>query len=85
MLCVGDYDLLQPGVALTVLGTIISSLGFSFMSGALGAMAWLKKQTNRFSVDIGVASDNTGELACDKKCNAWELPNSIALSVTVRL
>ena len=75
---------LQTGVTLTVLGAIFSGLGFSFMSGALGAMAWLKGQTNRLSVDIGVTSGNNGELSCDKKRNAFERPSGVKLAMSVK-
>ena len=75
---------LQTGVTLTVLGAIFSGLGFSFMSGALGAMAWLKGQTNRLSVDIGVTSGNSGELSCDKNRNAFERPSGVKLAMSVK-
>ena len=83
MLCNKKYGIL-PGVTLTVLGTIFSGLGFSFMTGALGAMAWLKGQTNRLSIDIGVTSGNSGELSCDKKRNALEKPTGVALALSVK-
>ena len=82
-LCDRKYGML-PGVTLTVLGTIFSGLGFSFMSGALGAMAWLKGQTNWLSVDIGITSGGTGELSCDKKCNGLEKPTGVALALSVK-
>ena len=82
-LCDKKYGML-PGVTLTVLGAIFSGLGFSFMSGALGAMAWLKGQTNRLSVDIGVTSGNNGELSCDKKRNALEKPSGVKLAMSVK-
>jgi hypothetical protein len=83
MLCNKKYGIL-PGVTLTVLGTIFSGLGFSFMTGALGAMTWLKGQTNRLYVDIEITSGNSGELSCDKKRNALEKPSGVALALSVK-
>ena len=75
---------LQSGVILTTLGTIFSGLGFSFMSGALGAMAWLKGEMNRLSVDIGLTSGNKGELSCDRSRRQHATPNGAAIALCVK-
>ena len=72
------------GSGFIIAGSLLTCTAFSFMFGALGAMAWLKGQTNRLSVDIGVTSGNSGELSCDKKRNAFERPSGVALALSVK-
>ena len=72
------------GSGFIIAGSLLTCTAFSFMFGALGAMAWLKGQTNRLSVDIGVTSGNKGELSCDKKRNALEKPSGVALALSVK-
>ena len=72
------------GSGFIIAGSLLTCTAFSFMFGALGAMAWLKGQTNRLSVDIGVTSGNSGELSCDKKRNALEKPSGVALALSVK-
>ncbi|MBQ1999212.1 MAG: hypothetical protein II220_07000, partial [Spirochaetales bacterium] len=72
------------GSGFIIAGSLLTCTAFSFMFGALGAMAWLKGQTNRLSVDIGVTSGNNGELSCDKKRNALEKPSGVALAMCVK-
>ena len=79
-----ETEAIALGTGFTLGSSIIIGTIFSFMFGALGAMAWLKGQTNRLSVDIGVTSGNTGELSCDKKHNALEKPSGVALALSVK-
>ena len=72
------------GSGFIIAGSLLTCTAFSFMFGALGAMAWLKEQTNRLSVDIGVTSGNSGELSCDKKRNALEKLSGVKLAMSVR-
>ena len=72
------------GSGFIIAGSLLTCTAFSFMFGALGAMAWLKGQTNRLSVDIGVTSGNSGELSCDKKRNGFERPSGVALAMSVK-
>ena len=72
------------GSGFIIAGSLLTCTAFSFMFGALGAMAWLKGQTNRLSVNIGVTSGNSGELSCDKKRNALEKPSGVALALSVK-
>ena len=72
------------GSGFIIAGSLLTCTAFSFMFGALGAMAWLKGQTNRLSVDIGVTSGNSGELSCDKKRNALEKPSGVKLAMSVK-
>jgi hypothetical protein len=72
------------GSGFIIAGSLLTCTAFSFMFGALGAMAWLKGQTNRLSVDIGVTSGNSGELSCDKKRNALEKLSGVKLAMSVR-
>ena len=72
------------GSGFIIAGSLLTCTAFSFMFGALGAMAWLKGQTNRLSVDIGVTSGNNGELSCDKKRNALEKPSGVKLAMSVK-
>ena len=76
---------------LFICGSILLGPGAGALIGALPVMitslamsAWLKGQTNRLSVDIGVTSGNTGELSCDKKHNALEKPTGVALALSVK-
>ena len=80
-----ETEAIALGTGFTLGSSIIIGTTFSFMFGALGAMAWLKGQTtNRLSVDIGVTSGSTGELSCDKKRNALEKPSGVALALSVK-
>ena len=72
------------GSGFIIAGSLLTCTAFSFMFGALGAMAWLKGQTTRLSVDIGVTSGNSGELSCDKKRNAFERPSGVKLAMSVK-
>ena len=72
------------GSGFIIAGSLLTCTAFSFMFGALGAMAWLKGQTTRLSVDIGVTSSNNGELSCDKKRNALEKPSGVKLAMSVK-
>ena len=72
------------GSGFIIAGSLLTCTAFSFMFGALGAMAWLKGQTNRLSVDIGVTSGNSGELSCDKKRNVLEKPSGVKLAMSVK-
>ena len=72
------------GSGFIIAGSLLTCTAFSFMFGALGAMAWLKGQTNRLSVDIGVTSGKNGELSCDKKRNSFERPSGVALAMSVK-
>ena len=54
------------------------------MSGALGAMAWLKGQANRLSVDIGLTSGNKGELSCDRSRRQQAMPNGASIALCVK-
>ena len=76
---------------LTVTGGIMTGIGGGFsllslpvMITSLAMSAWLKGQTNRLSVDIGVTSGNNGELSCDKKRNGLEKPTGMALALSVK-
>ena len=81
---ISENEAIVLGTGFTLGSSIITGTVFSFMFGALGAMAWLKGQTNRLSVDIGVTSGNTGELSCDKKRNALEKPSGVKLAMSVK-
>ena len=76
---------------LTVTGGIMTGIGGGFsllslpvMITSLAMSAWLKGQTNRLSVDIGITSGSTGELSCDKKRNALEKPSGVTLALSVK-
>ena len=69
------FTFIGSGCVFSTLPVMITSLAMS---------AWLKGQTNRLSVDIGVTSGNTGELSCDKKRNALEKPSGVALALSVK-
>ena len=76
---------------LFICGSILLGSGAGALIGALPVMitslamsAWLKGQTTRLSVDIGVTSGNSGELSCDKKRNALEKPSGVALALSVK-
>ena len=89
MICGGTINTYNE--PLLICGSILSGVGAGALIGALPVMitslamsAWLKGQTNRLSVDIGVTSGNTGELSCDKKRNALEKPTVVALALSVK-
>ena len=69
------FTFIGSGCVFSTLPVMITSLAMS---------AWLKGQTNRLSVDIGVTSGSTGELSCDKKRNALEKPTGVALALSVK-
>ena len=79
-----DTSYLNTGVILASLGAVFTSSCFSLMFGALGAMAWLKGEMNRFSVDIGVTSGNKGELSCDRSRRQQVTPNGAAIALCVK-
>ena len=81
---ISENEAIVLGTGFTLGSSIITGTVFSFMFGALGAMAWLKGQTNRLSVDIGITSGNTGELSCDKKRNVLEKPSGVKLAMSVK-
>ena len=79
-----EREYVDLGSGFIIAGSLLTCTAFSFMFGALGAMAWLKGQTNRLSVDVGITSGNTGELSCDKKRNGFERPSGVALALSVK-
>ena len=68
----------------TVLGSCGVFVTLPILITSLAMSAWLKGQTNRLSVDIGVTSGNNGELSCDKKRNGFERPSGVALALSVK-
>ena len=89
MICGGTINTYNE--PLFVCGSILSGVGAGALIGALPMLitslamsAWLKGQTNRLSVDIGVTSGNSGELSCDKKRNGFERPSGVALALSVK-
>ena len=89
MICGGTINTYNE--PLFVCGSILSGVGAGALIGALPMLitslamsAWLKGQTNRLSVDIGVTSGNSGELSCDKKRNTFERPSGVALALSVK-
>ena len=89
IICAGTiniYDtiLLNLGINITVLNGVAFLGALPVMTTSLAMSAWLKGQTNRLSVDIGVTSGNSGELSCDKKRNALEKPSGVALALSVK-
>ena len=89
IICAGTiniYDtiLLNLGINITVLNGVAFLGALPVMITSLAMSAWLKGQTNRLSVDIGVTSGNSGELSCDKKRNALEKPSGVALALSVK-
>ena len=68
----------------TVLGSCGVFVTLPILITSLAMSAWLKGQTNRLSVDIGVTSGNSGELSCDKKRNALEKPSGVKLAMSVK-
>ena len=89
MICGGTINTYNE--PLFVCGSILSGVGAGALIGALPMLitslamsAWLKGQTNRLSVDIGVTSGNSGELSCDKKRNALEKPSGVKLAMSVK-
>jgi hypothetical protein len=89
MICGGIINtynvvLFNSGIAFSTIGGIMLFSALPAMITSLAMSAWLKGQTNRLSVDIGVTSGNTGELSCDKKRNALEKPSGVALALSVK-
>jgi MFS family permease len=89
MICGGTINTYNE--PLFVCGSILSGVGAGALIGALPMLitslamsAWLKGQTNRLSVDIGVTSGNNGELSCDKKRNVLEKPSGVKLAMSVK-
>ena len=89
MICGGTINTYNE--PLFICGSILLGPGAGALIGALPVMitslamsAWLKGQTNRLSVDIGITSGNTGELSCDKKRNALDKPTGVALALSVK-
>ncbi len=81
---ISESEATALGIGFTLGSTIISGTFFSFMFGALGAMAWLKGEMNRFSVDIGLTSGNKGELSCDRSRKQQITPNGAAIALCVK-
>lgn len=77
-------ELAATGGIMTGIGGGFSLLSLPVMITSLAMSAWLKGQTNRLSVDIGVTSGNSGELSCDKKRNGFERPSGVALALSVK-
>ena len=77
-------ELAVTGGIMTGIGGGFSLLSLPVMITSLAMSAWLKGQTNRLSVDIGVTSGNSGELSCDKKRNGFERPSGVALALSVK-
>ena len=77
-------ELSITGGIMTGIGGGFSLLSLPVMITSLAMSAWLKGQTNRLSVDIGVTSGGTGELSCDKKHNGLEKPTGVALELSVK-
>jgi hypothetical protein len=89
MICGGIINtynvvLFNSGIAFSTIGGIMLFSALPAMITSLAMSAWLKGQTNRLSVDIGVTSGNSGELSCDKKRNALEKPSGVALALSVK-
>ena len=89
MICGGTINtynvvLFNSGIAFSTIGGIMLFSALPAMITSLAMSAWLKGQTNRLSVDIGVTSGSTGELSCDKKRNALEKPSGVALALSVK-
>ena len=89
MICGGIINtynvvLFNSGIAFSTIGGIMLFSALPAMITSLAMSAWLKGQTNRLSVDIGVTSGNKGELSCDKKRNALEKPTGVALALSVK-
>ena len=79
-----NADLFSLGISLTVLNGVAFLGALPILLASLAMSAWLKGQTNRLSVDIGITSGGTGELSCDKKRNALEKPSGVALALSVK-
>ena len=79
-----NADLFSLGISLTVLNGVAFLGALPILLASLAMLTWLKGQTNRLSVDIGVTSGSTGELSCDKKRNALEKPSGVALALSVK-
>ena len=79
-----NADLFSLGISLTVLNGVAFLGALPILLASLAMSTWLKGQTNRLSVDIGVTSGSTGELSCDKKRNALEKPSGVALALSVK-
>ncbi|MEE1291706.1 MAG: hypothetical protein UHW86_11835 [Spirochaetota bacterium] len=77
-------ELTVTGGIMTGIGGGFSLLSLPIMITSLAMSAWLKGQTNRLSVDIGVTSGKSGELSCDKKRNALEKPSGVKLAMSVK-
>ena len=77
-------ELAVTGGIMTGIGGGFSLLSLPILITSLAMSAWLKGQTNRLSVDIGVTSGKNGELSCDKKRNALEKPSGVALALSVK-
>ena len=89
MICGGIINtynvvLFNSGIAFSTIGGIMLFSALPAMITSLAMSAWLKGQTNRLSVDIGVTSGNSGELSCDKKRNVLEKPTGVALALSVK-
>ena len=89
MICGGIINtynvvLFNSGIAFSTIGGIMLFSALPVMITSLAMSAWLKGQTNRLSVDIGVTSGSAGELSCDKKRNALEKPSGVALALSVK-
>jgi hypothetical protein len=89
MICGGIINtynvvLFNSGIAFSTIGGIMLFSALPAMITSLAMSAWLKGQTNRLSVDIGVTSGNSGELSCDKKRNGFERPSGVALALSVK-
>ena len=89
MICGGIINtynvvLFNSGIAFSTIGGIMLFSALPAMITSLAMSAWLKGQTNRLSVDIGVTSGSAGELSCDKKRNALEKPTGVALALSVK-
>lgn len=74
-----------------ILGNVFTFAGSCGVLSALPVMivslamsSWLKRQTSRLSVDIGVTSGSTGELSCDRKRNTLEKPTGVTLALSVK-
>ena len=63
-------------------GSVFSTL--PIMITSLAMSAWLKGQTNRLSVDIGLTSGNKGELSCDRSRRQQITPNGAAIALCVK-